>query len=57
MQTKFHEDRNALVTWGGFLLNDFALAATASAFLAVGFSMPAGQSHDEFDREFVVANK
>ena len=57
MQTKFHEDRNALVTWGGFLLNDFALAATASACLAVGFSMPAGQSHDEFDSEFVVATK
>jgi hypothetical protein len=32
-----------------------ALVATASAFLAVGFSRPRAQTHDEFKSEFVVA--
>ena len=33
----------------------FALVATASAFLAVGFSRPSAQTHDELKSEFVVA--
>ena len=34
---------------------NFALVATASAFLAVGFSRPSAQAHDELKSEFIVA--
>ncbi len=36
---------------------NFALVATASAFLAVGFSRPNAQAHDELKSEFIVATK
>jgi hypothetical protein len=31
--------------------------ATANAFLAVGFSVQSGQTHDELESEFVEATK
>ena len=36
---------------------NFALVASASAFLAVGFSMPNAQAHDELKNEFIVATQ
>jgi hypothetical protein len=36
---------------------NFVLVATASAFLAVGFSRPNTKAHDEFKSEFIVATK
>ena len=36
---------------------NLALVATASAFLAVGFSRPNAQAYDELKSEFIVATK
>jgi hypothetical protein len=39
------------------VMDGFVLVATASAFLAVGFSAPDAQAHDEFKSKFIVATK
>jgi hypothetical protein len=45
-----------LALMGAWPLNP-VLEATASAFLAVGFSARPGQTHDESENEFVVGTK